>query len=271
MSCSGGGLTAALVGFVLCMQVVEVDCVLYDDTTGLKALTLQAAPGSLHTTGRDVQPSARYLSLLQAGGLRAAKLTAGMPAQAPAWLQPAPCVPLVCALGFSCSVALARRNLLCVCDVAVPAGSRHHGLDNHYQQWLDSLPSYQPPSGMRATLGALVSGAVLLSAASTALPAYVLTRVTGGSSSSSSQPDAKQQLPQQQQSAASPQRASSETTAAGAADGNGLSESRSKPPTPEGLVLFLRSYTGSAQQLMWDVNDKLAPWLGSGSSANKDL
>jgi hypothetical protein len=71
----GGGSAASLVVDVhtcatLCLQVVEVDCVLYDDSTVIKALTLQAAPGSLHSTGRDVQPSARYLSLLQAGGCR---------------------------------------------------------------------------------------------------------------------------------------------------------------------------------------------------------
>ena len=53
--------------FGLCQQVVEVDCVLYDDVTVIKALTLQAAPESLHHHGRGVQPSARYLRLLQAG------------------------------------------------------------------------------------------------------------------------------------------------------------------------------------------------------------
>lgn len=49
------------------LQVVEVDCVLYDDTTIIKAVTLQAAAASLHRAERAVQPSARYLSLLQAG------------------------------------------------------------------------------------------------------------------------------------------------------------------------------------------------------------
>jgi hypothetical protein len=43
--------------------------VLYDDTTVVTAMTLQAAPASLHHTGRNVQPSARYLGLLQAGKL----------------------------------------------------------------------------------------------------------------------------------------------------------------------------------------------------------
>jgi hypothetical protein len=159
-----------------------------------------------------------------------------------------------------------------VCHFAC-AGGRHHGLDSHYQQWLDSLPAYQPPSGMRATLGALASGAVLLSAASTALPAYVLTRVTGASSSSnsSSRPNAGQQLQPQQQGAPSSQQASSETAAAGAADSSGLSETRSEPPKREEFVPFLRRYTGTAQQLMWDVHDSLTPWLGSGSSVNKIL
>jgi hypothetical protein len=41
--------------------------VLYDDATTVKAVTLQAAPSSLHRAERAVQPSARYLSLLQAG------------------------------------------------------------------------------------------------------------------------------------------------------------------------------------------------------------
>jgi hypothetical protein len=44
--------------------------VLYDDTTVVKAVTLQAASASLHHTGRAVQPSLRYLGLLQAGKLR---------------------------------------------------------------------------------------------------------------------------------------------------------------------------------------------------------
>lgn len=41
---------------------------LYDDSTVVKALTLQAAPSSLHHAARNAQPSARYLGLLQAGG-----------------------------------------------------------------------------------------------------------------------------------------------------------------------------------------------------------
>lgn len=51
-----------------CMQVVEVDCVLYDNQTVIKALTLQAAEASLHSPTRPVSPSARYLRLLQEGG-----------------------------------------------------------------------------------------------------------------------------------------------------------------------------------------------------------
>jgi hypothetical protein len=56
------------------LQVVEVDCTLYDDVTVIKALTLQAAAASLHDEGRNVQPSARYLRLLQAGRSDSARL-----------------------------------------------------------------------------------------------------------------------------------------------------------------------------------------------------
>lgn len=51
------------------LQVVEVDCVLYDDQTIIKAFTLQGAPASMHLEDRKVQPSARYLRLLQDGQL----------------------------------------------------------------------------------------------------------------------------------------------------------------------------------------------------------
>jgi hypothetical protein len=45
-----------------------VDCTLYfDDATVVKALTLQAAPASMHAAERKVLPSARYLRLLQEG------------------------------------------------------------------------------------------------------------------------------------------------------------------------------------------------------------
>jgi hypothetical protein len=51
--------------FHLSLQVVPVDCHLYDGTV-VQALTLQAAAASLHT-GRRALPSQRYLSLLQEG------------------------------------------------------------------------------------------------------------------------------------------------------------------------------------------------------------
>jgi hypothetical protein len=49
---------------------------------------------------------------------------------------------------------------------------------------LDTVQAYQPPGGVQAAAGALASGAVLSTAVSTALPAYVLSRAQGGSSSS---------------------------------------------------------------------------------------
>jgi hypothetical protein len=61
-SSSGGGG----VGY----QVQEVECWLYDNVTAVKAVTLQAAAGSLHKAERAVQPSARYLRLLQEGARR---------------------------------------------------------------------------------------------------------------------------------------------------------------------------------------------------------
>lgn len=52
---------------VSCAKVVEVNCLLYDDITVIKALTLQAAAASLHHPSRQALPSARYLRLLQEG------------------------------------------------------------------------------------------------------------------------------------------------------------------------------------------------------------
>jgi hypothetical protein len=70
---------------------------------------------------------------------------------------------------------------LCCAPPAAPclsthAGSKHHGLDAHYQQQLQRLQPYQPVSSFQQAVGGLASGAVLASAASTALPAYVLSR-----------------------------------------------------------------------------------------------
>lgn len=200
-------------------QVVEVDCVLYDDTTVVKAATLQAAPASLHSEGRDVQPSARYLKLLQ-------------------------------------------------------DGSKHHGLDSHYQQWLSSLQPYRPPGRVAATLGSLASGAVLMSTASTAVPAYVLSRALG---SSSQQPAMSAGAGGQYGGELQAQPASSMATQGGGSSSGSQSSSRAGEDTedgqagavPDGFLPFVRWYTGASQKLVWDVHDKLAPWLGSGSSRTR--
>jgi hypothetical protein len=111
---------------------------------------------------------------------------------------------------------------------------------------------------LQASLGSLASGAVLLSAAYTAVPAYVLSKATGGSStSSSSEADSEKQPPQQ-------------AAAAGVSVSSSSSKS-DKPAPPEEFLPFLRWYTGSSQKLVWDVHDRLAPWLGSGSSVGRDV
>jgi hypothetical protein len=137
------------------------------------------------------------------------------------------------------------------------AGGRHHGLDSHYQRWLDSLQAYQPPSMLQASLGSLASGTVLLSAAYTAVPAYVLSKATGGSSAGTHEADCDKQPPQQAAAAGAPAPSSS--------------SSESRPSPPDEFLPFLRWYTGSSQKLVWDVHDSLAPWLGSGSSMSGDV
>lgn len=145
------------------------------------------------------------------------------------------------------------------------AGSRHHGLDSHYQQWLNSLQSYQPPGTLTATIGSVASGAVLLSAAYTAVPAYVLSRVTSSNGSSSREAGASRQ--EVQQAAVATAAASGGQTADAAAAGGSVAGSNGDSRPPSDFVSYLRWYTGSSQKLVWDVHDSLAPWLGSGSSA----
>jgi hypothetical protein len=146
---------------------------------------------------------------------------------------------------------------------AAAAGGRHHGLDSHYQAYLDSLQPYQPPSPLQAAIGSAASGAVLLSAAYTAVPAYLLSRAAAGTSSSGSTDET---------ASSSGAGVLQEQVDKHAADGSGIEAAAagSSSEPPEGLLPFLRWYTGSSQQLVWDVHDRLAPWLGSGSSVQKE-
>lgn len=151
--------------------------------------------------------------------------------------------------------------------VVAAAGSKHHGLDSHYQQWLSSLQPYCPPGQVAATLGALTSGAVLMSAASTAVPAYVLSRALG---SGSQQPVMSAGAGSEYGGELQAQPASSMATqgscsSSGSRAGEDTQGSQAGA-VPDGFVPFVRWYTGASQKLVWDVHDKLAPWLGSGSS-----
>jgi hypothetical protein len=161
---------------------------------------------------------------------------------------------------------------------AAAAGGRHHGLDSRYQAYLDRLQAYQPPSPLQAAIGSAASGAVLLSAAYIAVPAYLLSRAAAGSSSSGSTVERTGSSGEVLAPSAATDAAGSsqdgvlqEEVNKNAAGGSGsaAASAGSSSAPPEGLLPFLRWYTGSSQQLVWDVHDRLAPWLGSGSSIEK--
>lgn len=62
---------------------------------------------------------------------------------------------------------------------------------------------------------------------------------------------------------------SSADPAGGSSSSASADNGSSSSSPPEEFFPFLRWYTGSSQQVVWDVHDSLAPWLGSGSSADK--
>lgn len=125
------------------------------------------------------------------------------------------------------------------------------------------LESYRPPSTLTATVGALASSALLVSAASTAVPAYLASRALAGGSSSNSTDITSRQQGQAAEGTAEAQvcvDAKEEVSI------NNLDGSIQQPMPPDGLVPFLRWYSVEAQKMVWDVHDRLVPWMGSGSS-----